>query len=245
MPHAGALAYLKRHPEEDKPELFFAGTRSLKYAALEHLDRLAFIEFAQHDPWFVVETFTIVKGKMIWTTLIDAIKAEWSNASGRARLQLGAAIIIIASIAAGHPGRFQNLMRLGAVAAIGAIVSLRVPVLTLVVPQTMTEQVMAIEIATILLFSLLVAYIIRAAIRYLAISKQASAHVLADYQLGQPRFQNAYTQSNAYRSTGDSGSQRHQELGVSTSEDWYSPSFVRVSPGPCKKLRPGIRLGRL
>ncbi len=29
MPQAGALAYLKEHPEEDKPELFIAG-RSLK-----------------------------------------------------------------------------------------------------------------------------------------------------------------------------------------------------------------------
>src|SRR5262249_314742 len=41
MPYAGALAYLKEHPEEDKPELFIAG-RSLKYSAMERLDRLAF-----------------------------------------------------------------------------------------------------------------------------------------------------------------------------------------------------------
>jgi hypothetical protein len=195
MPHAGALAYLSRHPEEDKPELFFAGSRSLRYAALERLDRLAFIEFAQHDPWFVVETFAIVKGKMIWATLIDAIKAEWSHASGRAKLLLGVAILIIASIAAGYPARFQNLMRLSAVAAIGAIVSLTVPVLTIIAPQIMTEQIMAIEIATILLVSLMTAYVIRAAMRwYSAVSKQTPAHVPADYlesHLPQPRFQNA------------------------------------------------------
>src|SRR5262249_13437700 len=62
MPHAGALAYLKQHPEEDKPELFIAN-RSLKYSALERLDRLAFFEFLRRDPWFVFETFVIVKGK--------------------------------------------------------------------------------------------------------------------------------------------------------------------------------------
>jgi multisubunit Na+/H+ antiporter MnhG subunit len=197
MPQAGALAYLKRHPEEDKPELFFAGTRSLRYAALERLDRLAFIEFAQRDPWFVVETFAMVKGKMIWATLIDAIKAEWSNAGGRAKLLLGVAVIIIASIAAGHPARFQNLTRLGAAAAIGAIVSLTIPVLTIIAPQIMTEQIMAIEIATILLVSLMTAcvmrYVMRAAI-YLAISKETSGHLPADYpeiQWPQPRFQNA------------------------------------------------------
>jgi hypothetical protein len=193
MPQAGALAYLKRHPEEDKPELFFAGTRSLKYAALEHLDRLAFIEFARRDPRFVFETFAIVKTKMIWTTFIDATKAEWSHASRRAKLLLGLAVIIIGLMAARHPALLQNLLRLSAVAAIGAIVSLTVPVLTLVTPQTMTEQVMAIEIGVILLLSLVMAYIMRAAIRYCAIFKQASAPLPADYpesRLLQPQFQN-------------------------------------------------------
>ena len=192
MPHAGALAYLKRHPEEDKPELFIVG-RALKYSALERLDRLAFIEFARRDPWFVFETFAIVKTKMIWTTFIDATKAEWSHASRRAKLLVGLAVIIIGLMAARHPALLQNLLRLSAVATIGAIVSLTVPVLTLVTPQTMTEQVMAIEIGVILLLSLVMAYIMRAAIRYCAIFKQASAPLPADYpesRLLQPRFQN-------------------------------------------------------
>src|ERR1700730_14521289 len=192
MPHAGALAYLKRHPEEDKPELFIVG-RALKYSALERLDRLAFIEFARRDPWFVFETFAIVKTKMIWTTFINATKVEWNHASRSAKLLLETAIIIIGLMAAGYPAYLQNLLRLSAVATIGAIVSLTVPVLTLVTPQTMTEQVMAIEIGVILLLSLVMAYIMRAAIRYCAIFKQASAPLPADYpesRLLQPRFQN-------------------------------------------------------
>jgi hypothetical protein len=192
MPVAGALAYLKRHPEEDKPELFIAG-RSLKYTALEHLDRLAFFEFLRRDPWFVFETFFIVKGKAIWATFINATKAEWSHASRRAKLLVGLAVIIIGLMAAQHPALLQNLLRLSTVATIGAIVSLTVPVLTLVDPQTMTEQVMAIEIGVILLLSLVMAYIMRAAIRYCAVFKQASAPLPADYpesRLLQPRFQN-------------------------------------------------------
>jgi hypothetical protein len=192
MPVAGALAYLKRHPEEDKPELFIAG-RSLKYTALEHLDRLAFFEFLRRDPWFVFETFFIVKGKAIWATFINATKAEWSHASRRAKLLVGLAVIIIGLMAAQHPALLQNLLRLSTVATIGAIVSLTVPVLTLVDPQTMTEQVMAIEIGVILLLSLVMAYIMRAAIRYCSIFKQASAPLPADYpesRLLQPRFQN-------------------------------------------------------
>jgi hypothetical protein len=191
MPHAGALAYLKRHPEEDKPELFFAGTRSLKYAALEHLDRLAFIEFVQHDPWFVIETFAVVKGKMIWGTLTDEIKAEWSNASGTAKFLLALAIITLGLMTAGNAALFQKLMRLGVVASIGAIVSLTVPVLTIITPPTMTEQIMAIEIAIILLVSLVTAYVLRAAIGYFAGSKPAYARKPADRHVAQPRFQNA------------------------------------------------------
>jgi hypothetical protein len=192
MPVAGALAYLKRHPEKDKPELFIAG-RSLKYTALEHLDRLAFFEFLRRDPWFVFETFFIVKGKAIWATFINATKAEWSHASRRAKLLVGLAVIIIGLMAAQHPALLQILLRLSTVATIGAIVSLTVPVLTLVDPQTMTEQVMAIEIGVILLLSLVMAYIMRAAIRYCSIFKQASAPLPADYpesRLLQPRFQN-------------------------------------------------------
>jgi hypothetical protein len=176
MPYAGALAYLKNHPEEDKPELYLTG-RALKYTALEHLDRLAFFEFLRRDPRFVFETFFIVKGKAIWTTFINATKAEWNHASRSAKLLLGTAIIIIGLMAAGYPAYLQNLLRLSAVAAVAATVSLTVPVLTIITPQTMTEQVMAIEIAVILLVSLTVGYIVRAAIQYFAVSEQASVPV--------------------------------------------------------------------
>jgi hypothetical protein len=78
MPQAGALAYLKEHPEEDKPELFIA-RRSLKPNAMERLDRLAFFEFLRRDPWFVFETF-VVKENMIRNTIVEATVTEWNRA---------------------------------------------------------------------------------------------------------------------------------------------------------------------
>jgi hypothetical protein len=138
---------------------------------LERLDRLAFIEFARRDPWFVFETFAIVKTKMIWTTFINATKVGWNHASRSAKLLLGTAIIIIGLMAAGYPAYLQNLLRLSAVAVVAAIVSLTVPVLTITTSQTIAEQVMAIEIAVILLVALAVAYIVRAVTQYFADSK--------------------------------------------------------------------------
>jgi hypothetical protein len=165
MPHAGALAYLKEHPEEDKPELFIAD-RSLKYEAMERLVRLAFFEFLRRDPWFVFDTFVIVKGKLIWNTLVDATVTEWNRAGWKARLLFFLIIALIGGMAAQRLVELKRLSRLATVVTIGAVSSLSIPLLTLVTPQTMTEEIMAIQMAAVLLLSLAAAHLIRATARY-------------------------------------------------------------------------------
>ena len=165
MPYAGALAYLKEHPEEDKPELFIAG-RSLKYEAMERVVRLAFFEFLRRDPWFVFETFVIVKGKAIWNTIVDATVTEWNRAGWKARLLFFLIIALIGGMAAQRLVELQRLSRLATVVSIGAASSLSIPFLTLVTAQTMTEEIMAIQMAAVLLLSLAAAHVIRATVRY-------------------------------------------------------------------------------
>jgi hypothetical protein len=119
MPIAGALAYLKEHPEEDKPELFIAG-RSLKHSALERLARLAFFEFLRRDPWFVFETFVIVKGRLIWNTIVDATVTEWSRAGWKARLLFFLIIALIGGMAAQRLVELQRFSRVATVVTIGS-----------------------------------------------------------------------------------------------------------------------------
>jgi hypothetical protein len=165
MPYAGALAYLKEHPEEDKPELFIVG-RSLKYSALERLTRLAFFEFLRRDPWYVFETFVIVKGKMIWNTIVDATVTEWNRGGLKARLLLFLIISLIGGMATQRLVELKRLSRLATVVTIGAVSSLSIPFLTLVEAQMMTEEIMAIQMAGVLLLSLAAAHLIRATGRY-------------------------------------------------------------------------------
>ena len=165
MPIAGALAYLREHPEEDKPELFIAG-RSLKYSAMERLVQLAFFEFLRRDPWFVFETFVIVKPKFIWNTIVDATVIEWKHARWRACLLLFLAIALIGGMAARQPVEMERLSRLAAVFTLGALTSFFIPLLTLVYAQVMTEEIMAIQMAGVLLFGLAAAHFMRGAARY-------------------------------------------------------------------------------
>jgi hypothetical protein len=165
MPIAGALAYLKEHPEEDKPELFITG-RSLKYSAMERLVRLAFFEFLRRDPWFVFETFVIVKPKFIWDTFVDTTVTEWKHARWRACLLFFAAIALIGGMAARQPVEMERLSRLAAVVTLGAVTSLFIPLLTLVYAQVMTEEIMAMQMAGVLLLGLAAAHLMRAAARY-------------------------------------------------------------------------------
>jgi hypothetical protein len=162
MPFEAALIYLKNHPEEDSPDIYLAG-KSLKYSAMERLDRLAFFEFVRRDPRFVFETFFIVKGQLIWNTIVDATGIEWSRAPWKARFLFILTIILLAGMAAQRPAELQRLSRFTAVVSIGAVASLSIPMLTVVFPQTMSEEIMAIQLAVTLLLCLAVAYLARAA----------------------------------------------------------------------------------
>jgi hypothetical protein len=158
MPYAAALAYLKAHPDLDKPDLFIAGTRSLKYDAMERLVRLASFEFLRRDPWFVLDTFLVVKGKFIGNNIVDTTVTEWRRADWKARGLLFLTIGLIGGIAASRRIEQQRLSRLATVVTIGALGSLAIPVLTVPYRETMSEGIMMSQIACVLLFSLAVAH---------------------------------------------------------------------------------------
>src|SRR5262245_30490158 len=129
---------------------------------MERLVRLAFFQFLWRDPWFVFETFFIVKGKLIWGTIVDATVTEWSRAPWRARLAVLLGIALIGVMAARRPGEWHRLARVSTVVTIGALASLSIPILTVPTWQTMSEETMTIQIACMLLISLLFAYLARA-----------------------------------------------------------------------------------
>jgi biotin transporter BioY len=114
----------------------------------------------------VFETFVIVKGKSIWNTLVDATVTEWNRAGWKARLLFFLIIALIGGMAAQRLIELQRLSRLATVVTVGAVSSLSIPFLTLVTPQTMTEEIMAIQMAAVLLLSLAAAHLIRATARY-------------------------------------------------------------------------------
>jgi hypothetical protein len=150
----------KLHGSKGRLELFIAD-RALKYEAMERLVRLAFFEFLRRDPWFVFETFVIVKGKWIWNTLVDATVTEWNRAGWKARLLFFLIIASIGGMAAQRLAELQRLSRLATVVTAGAVSSLSIPFLTLVTAQTMTEEIMALQMAAVLLLSLAAAHLIR------------------------------------------------------------------------------------
>src|SRR5215831_2244345 len=78
MPLGAALAYVKAHPEEDKPEIYLVPGH-LKPSAMERLVKLALFEFLRKDPWFVVETLAI-KSKILYDTMVRETRLAWSNA---------------------------------------------------------------------------------------------------------------------------------------------------------------------
>jgi len=114
----------------------------------------------------VFETFVIVKGKLIWNTLVDATVTEWNRAGWKARLLFFLIIALIGGMAAQRLVELKRLSRLATVVTIGAVSSLSIPLLTLVTAQTMTEEIMAIQMAAVLLLSLAAAHLIRATVRY-------------------------------------------------------------------------------
>jgi len=165
MPIAAAMRYLKDHPEEDKPDIYLAG-KSLKYSAMERLDRLAFFEFARRDPWFTFETFFIIKAKLILDDIVNQTRLEWSRATWEGHLFFILVIVLSAVLAARDRADMQRLSRLTAIFGVGALASLLIPFLTVVFVQVMTEEIMAIQLAACLLLSLALANIVRACTRY-------------------------------------------------------------------------------
>ncbi|MFL5046377.1 MAG: hypothetical protein ACJ8EA_16195 [Xanthobacteraceae bacterium] len=158
MPSAAARAYVKEHPEEDRPENYLGGT-GFKLVALERLCRLAFFQFVRRDPWFVFETFVIVKGRLFFKDLIEQTRLAWSNSGFARRGAFVLALFAIGVIAAARPAALRRLSLFTSVFATGATASLAIPLLTIVgEPYTLAEEIMALQITGMLLFSLAVGY---------------------------------------------------------------------------------------
>src|SRR5262249_18990030 len=148
------------------------GGRSLKYSAMERLVRLAFFEFVRRDPRFVFETFVIAKPKFIWNNIIDATVTEWSRAGSIPRVLFFLTIGLIGGVAARDPVELQRLLRLTTVVTIGGLASLSIPLLTLPYANTMTEEIMAIQISGVLLITVAIAYLVRAMAGYRFVKSQ-------------------------------------------------------------------------
>jgi hypothetical protein len=165
MPLGAALAYVKGHPEQDKPEIYLVPGH-LKYSEMERLSKLAFFQFLQRDPWFVVEAFAI-KGAGI----VDIIRREtglaWQGAPRWQRVAFLCGLVTIGMLASLSSGAFRSLWQVAAVFSFGAMASLAIPFLTVVAPQVMSEEVMAIQIMILMWASILVAVVARTASRYL------------------------------------------------------------------------------
>ena len=161
MPVAGAMAYLKHHPEEDSPDLYLSG-KSLKYSAMERLVRLALFDLVRSDPRFVLETFFFVKTNMVKDAIIDETTLEFHHAGWIGRLLSLITMLLFVGTAACSFIDFQRLSRFVGVFTMGAIASLLVPLLTVPIAQVMTDQIIAIQISIALLMTLAVAYAVRA-----------------------------------------------------------------------------------
>jgi hypothetical protein len=175
MPVGAALAYIKEHPEQDKPEIYLA-PGALKYSEMERLSKLALFQFLQRDPWFVIEAFAI-KGAAILDILGQEIRLAWSTPAGEdiwwqgaptwQRVALLCGLLAIGMLASLSSGAFRRLWQFAVLFSFGAIASLAIPFLTVVTNQVMSEEVMAILIMIPMWASILVAVIARTASRYL------------------------------------------------------------------------------
>src|SRR5262249_40641331 len=175
MPVGAALAYIKEHPEQDKPEIYLA-PGALKYSEMERLSKLALFQFLQRDPWFVIEAFAI-KGAAILDILGQEIRLAWSTPAGEdiwwqgaptwQRVALLCGLLAIGMLASLSSGAFRRLWQFAVLLSFGAIASLAIPFLTVVTNQVMSEEVMAILIMILMWASILVAVIARTASRYL------------------------------------------------------------------------------
>ena len=164
MPIGGALAYISEHPEEDKPEIYLGG-KTLKYAAMERLVRLAFFQFLRRDPWFALEAFSI-KTKLLFEITRNEIRLAWTNAPIWQRAALLCGVIFVGLLASGSWTGLRRLCLLAIAVSVGAVASLAIPILTVVFPQVISEQIMGVQIMLLLWLSVLAAFVAVAARRY-------------------------------------------------------------------------------
>ena len=164
MPIGGALAYVKEHPEEDKPEIYLEG-KTLKYAAMERLVKLAFFQFLRRDPWFALEAFYI-KTKLVFEITRDELRLAWTNAPIRQRGALLCGVILVGLLASSSWTGLRRLCLVAIAVSVGTVASLAIPILTVVFPQVISEQIMGVQITLLLWISVLAAFVTVAARRY-------------------------------------------------------------------------------
>jgi hypothetical protein len=163
MPFAAALAYVKEHPQEDKPEIYLA-PGVLKYSEMERVVRLALFQFLQRDPWFVVEAFAR-KGGHIVDILRRETRLAWSTPTWE-RIAFLFGLVAIGMLASLSSEAFRRLWQFAVVFSLGAIASLAIPFLTVAYAPVMSEGVMATQITVLAWASVLVAVVALAIRRY-------------------------------------------------------------------------------
>jgi hypothetical protein len=164
MPIAAALAYVKEHPHEDKPEIYLVPGH-LKYSEMERLSKLAFFQFLQRDPWFVVEAFA-AKGAHIVDILRRETWLAWSTPTWE-RIAFLSGLVTIGMLASLSLDAFRRLWQFAVVFSLGAIASLAIPFLTVVYAPVMSEGVMAVQIMMLIWAGVLVAVVALMIRRYI------------------------------------------------------------------------------
>jgi len=161
MPHAAAFAYVTADPEEDKPEIYWwAPSQKLKYAEMERLVKLAFFEFLRKDPLFVIQAF-VIKSKLLSEIMIREMRLAWSNAAAWQRFAFAGGVFAIGVLASLSFAAFRRLWLFSVVFGVGAVASLSIPVLTVVGPQVVSEEFMALQITILLSVAVVIATVCR------------------------------------------------------------------------------------
>src|SRR5262249_7042832 len=153
MPIAGIALYLKSHPEADKPELYFPGSKTLKPSAMESLARAAFFSFAWEHPKFAFETFFIWKPWGIRMALKRLLLTEFENVTPVFAASLAAVLAMIGILAGAdvQRARFGNFTRFCLLFGLMLVPCFAIPWITVVAENVMSEQLFATQIATALL----------------------------------------------------------------------------------------------
>lgn len=80
MPKAVVNKYLERHPPAHPEQIYMGDPPSLTYQAYESMARVAFIEFLEKDPKFVLGCFLYYKPAMLIRNLTEHVKTLWKPA---------------------------------------------------------------------------------------------------------------------------------------------------------------------